>query len=125
MISSDLLEKHTNSISNLIQQYKADAELQLHDLDKYVKLINDEEINYVRTFLKAEPPNPFEKYSELIDYYDRLSTDIPLEFYWTTFTDLFKIRRHNVIRHFATTASQLKNELVSKMVSDYQQKVRA
>lgn len=123
MISSDLLEQHANTITNLIQQHRIDPELQLHEFDKYMNLINDEDINYVRNFLKAQPA--FEKHCELIDYYDRLSKNILLEFHRTSFTDLFKIRRHHVIDHIISTATNLKSELVSRMVADYQQKARA
>jgi len=124
MISSDLLEQHTNVISNLIEQYKTDPEMQLHEFDKYMSLINNKDINYVRDFLKTQPSNPYQQYCELIDYYDRLSKNIPLEFYWTSFTDLFNVRRHYIIGHLASTAAHLKGELISRMVADYQQKVR-
>jgi len=124
MISSDLLEQHTNVISNLIEQYKTDPEMQLHEFDKYMSLINNKDINYVRDFLKTQPSNPYQQYCELVDYYDRLSKNIPLEFYWTSFTDLFNVRRHYIIEHLASTAAHLKGELISRMVADYQQKVR-
>lgn len=90
-----------------------------------MNLINDEDVNYVQDFLKAQPPNPYEKYCELIDYYDRMSKNIPLEFCRTSFTDLFEVRRHHIIEHIVSTAAQLKDELVSKMIADYQQKARA
>lgn len=125
MISLDLLEQHVNVISNLIQQYRTDPEMQLHEFDKYMNLINDNDINYIRDFVTAQPPNSYQKYCELVDYYDRLSKNISLEFYWTSFTDLFEVRRHHIIEHLASTAAQLKGELISKMVADYQQKVRA
>lgn len=125
MISSDLLEQYANVISNLIQRYRTDPEMQLHEFDKYMSLINDEDINYIRDFLKTQPPNPYQKYCELVDHYDQLSKNISLEFYWTFFTDLFEVRRHHIIGHLASTAAHLKNELISRMVSDYQQKVRA
>nr|XP_012232176.1 PREDICTED: dynein heavy chain 7, axonemal-like isoform X1 [Linepithema humile] len=125
IISADLLEQHGNTISNLIERYKTDAELQLQEFEKYVNLINDEDVNYVQDFLKAQPPNPYEKYCELIDYYDRMSKKIPLEFYRTSFTELFEVRRHYIIEHIISTATQLKGELVSKMIADYQQKARA
>ena len=124
MISSDLLEQHTNVISNLIEQYKTDPEMQLHEFDKYMSLINNKDINYVRDFLKTQPSNPYQQYCELVDYYDRLSKNIPLEFYWTSFTDLFNVRRHYIIEHLASTAAHLKGELISRMIADYQQKVR-
>ncbi|XP_018345947.1 PREDICTED: dynein heavy chain 7, axonemal-like [Trachymyrmex septentrionalis] len=124
VISPDLLEQHANVISNLIEQYKTDPEMQLHEFDKYMNLINNKDINYIRNFLKTQPPNPYEKYCELVDYYDQLSKNIPLEFYWTSFTDLFEVRRRYIIEHLASTAAQLKGELISKMVADYQQKVR-
>ncbi|KYN09877.1 Dynein heavy chain 7, axonemal [Trachymyrmex cornetzi] len=124
MISSDLLEQHANVISNLIEQYKTDPEMQLHEFDKYISLINDKDINYIRDFLKTQPPKPYYKYCELVDYYDRLSKNIPLEFYWTSFTDLFEVRRRHIIGHLASTAAHLKGELISRMVADYQQKVR-
>lgn len=125
MISTDFLEQYVNVISNLIQQYRTDPEIQLHEFDKYMSLINNKDINYVQDFVKAQPPNTYQKYCELIDYYDRLSKTIPLEFYWTSFTDLFEVRRHHIIEHLAATAAYLKGELISKMVAEYQQKVRA
>ncbi|XP_011702284.1 PREDICTED: dynein heavy chain 7, axonemal-like isoform X3 [Wasmannia auropunctata] len=125
MISPDLLEQHANVISNLIQRYKTDPEMQLREFDKYMSLINNEDVNYVRDFLKAQPPNPYKKYCELVDHYNQLSKNIPLEFYWTSFTDLFEVRRYHIIKHLASTAAHLKDELISKMVADYQQKVRA
>lgn len=124
MISSDLLEQYVNIISNLIQRYRTDPEMQLHEFDKYMNLINDNDINYVRNFVKAQPPNSYQQYCELVDYYDHLSKNIPLEFYWTSFTDLFEVRRHHIIEHLTSTAAYLKDELISKMVTDYQQKVR-
>ncbi|XP_014484361.1 PREDICTED: dynein heavy chain 7, axonemal-like [Dinoponera quadriceps] len=124
-ISLDLLERHTNTISNLIERYKTDTESQLREFDKYLKLIRNEDANYVQNFLKAQPPNPFEKYCELIDYYDQLSKNVPLEFHRTVFTDLFIVRRQHIIQHIATTAAHLKDDLISKMIADYQQIVRA
>ncbi|KAL6428106.1 hypothetical protein ACFW04_008466 [Cataglyphis niger] len=114
IISPDLLEQHASTISNLIQQYRIDPDF-----------INGEDEQRVRDFLKAQPPNPYKKYCELIDYYDRLSKNIRLEFYWTFFTDLFEVHRHYIIEHIASTAAYLKDELVSRLVADYQQKVRA
>lgn len=99
--------------------------MQLREFDKYASLITDEDFNSVQNFLNAEPPNPYEQYCKLIDYYDRLSKNIPLEFYWTSFTDLFEVRRHRVIEHIAAAAAHLKDLLVSRMVADYQQKTRA
>ncbi|RLU26562.1 hypothetical protein DMN91_000358 [Ooceraea biroi] len=125
IISSDVLEQHMNTISNLIQRYRINPELQLHEFDKYISLINDEDVNYVEDFLKTQPPKPYEKYCELVQYYDQLSKNIPLEFYRTSFTDLFEVRRHHTIDHIVSTATNLRNEIVSKMVADYQQKVRA
>ncbi|KAL0118214.1 hypothetical protein PUN28_009103 [Cardiocondyla obscurior] len=125
VISSNLLEEHTNVISNLIQRYKTDPEGQLHEFDKYINLINDIDINYVKDFLKAQPPKSYQKYCELVEYYDQMSKNILLEFNWTFFTDLFEVRRHNIIEHLTSTAAYLRDELVSKMVADYQQKVRA
>ncbi|XP_039301684.1 dynein heavy chain 7, axonemal-like [Solenopsis invicta] len=124
VISSDLLEQHVNVITNLIEQYKTGPEMQLHEFDKYISLIKDVDVNYVRDFLDAQPPNPFQKYCELVDYYDRLSKNIPLEFRWTAFTELFEVRRHHTIEYLVSTAAHLKDKLISKMVADYQHKVR-
>ncbi|XP_020293119.1 dynein heavy chain 7, axonemal-like [Pseudomyrmex gracilis] len=99
--------------------------MQLREFDKYTSLITDEDFNSVQNFLSAQPPNPYEQYCELVDYYDQLSKNIPLEFYWTSFTDLFEVRRHRVIEHIAAAAAHLKGLLVSRMVADYQQKTRA
>ncbi|KAG5343357.1 DYH7 protein, partial [Acromyrmex heyeri] len=125
MICSDLLEQHATVISNLIEQYKTEPEMQLHEFDKYMSLINNEDINYIRDFLKIQPPNPYQKYCELVDYYDRLRKNMPLEFHWTSFTDLFKVRKHYIIGHLTSTAAHLKDKLISRMIADYQQKVRA
>ncbi|XP_025074708.1 dynein heavy chain 7, axonemal-like [Pogonomyrmex barbatus] len=124
VISSDILEQHANVISNLIQRYRTDPESQLHEFDKYMSLINDKDVNYIQKFLKVQPPHPYQKYCELVDYYDRLSKNVPLEFYRTSFTDLFEVCRHHIIGHIASTAAHLKGELISKMIADYQQKVR-
>lgn len=96
----------------------------MHEFDKYISLIKDVDVNYVRDFLDAQPPNPFQKYCELVDYYDRLSKNIPLEFRWTAFTELFEVRRHHTIEYLVSTAAHLKDKLISKMVADYQHKVR-
>lgn len=90
-----------------------------------MSLINGEDVQHIQDFLKAQPPNPYNKYCELVDYYDQLSKNVRLEFYWTSFTELFEVRRHHIIEHIASTAAHLKDELVSRMVTDYQQKVRA
>ncbi|XP_032686024.1 dynein heavy chain 7, axonemal-like isoform X4 [Odontomachus brunneus] len=124
-ISADILEQHTNTISNLIERYRTDAELQLREFDKYLGLIGNEDANNVLNFLKAEPPNPFEKYREFIDYYDQLSKNVLMEFHQTICTDLFVVRRQHIIEHISTTATHLKGELVLRMIADYQQMVRA
>ncbi|KAL6257142.1 hypothetical protein P5V15_012074 [Pogonomyrmex californicus] len=124
VISSDLLEQHANVISNLIQRYRTDPESQLREFDKYMSLINDKDVNYIQRFLKVQPPHSYQRYCDLVDYYDRLSKNVPLEFYRTSFTDLFEVRRHHIIGHIASTAAYLKGELISKMIADYQQKVR-
>lgn len=90
-----------------------------------MSLINGEDVQQVQDFLKAQPSTPYEKCCELIDYYDRLSKNVRLEFYWTSFTELFEVHRHHIIEHIASIAANLKDELVSRMVADYQQKVRS
>jgi len=124
MISSDLLEQYMNTISNLIERYRVNVEAQLHEFDKYISLINNDDVNYVRNFLQAEPPKSYEEYCQLVQYYDQLSKNIPLEFYQTLFMDLFEVRRHYIIDHLALMAINLRNEIISKMVTEYQHKVR-
>jgi hypothetical protein len=100
------------------------VEAQLHEFDKYISLIKNDDVNYVEDFLQAEPPKSYEEYCKLVQYYDQLSKNIPLEFHQTLFIDLFEVRRHYIIDHLALTATNLRNKIISKMVSEYQQKVR-
>lgn len=124
IIAPELLERHTSTISNLIERYRVEPELQLREFDKYMSLINDEDVSDVRDFLQAQPPKPYEQYCELVHHYDRLSNNIRLEFHRTCFTDLFQVYRHHIIDHILSTSINLRNEIISKMVADYQQKVR-
>jgi len=99
-------------------------EAQLHEFDKYISLINSDETNRVQNFLQADPPKSYEEYCKLAQYYDQLSKNIPKEFDQTIFMNLFEVRRHYIIDDIALAAINLRNNIISKMVAEYQQKVR-
>lgn len=125
MILDEILDKYKNEIVELIQEHRIGPELQVQNFDKYVTLINDTDEELVKKFLSSDPPKTFHEYSELIDKYDKLSKKIPVEFDRTFFCGIFDIHREDMMEYMARTANILKENLVDRMVEDYQSKSRA
>lgn len=90
-----------------------------------MSLVNNESRQFVDQFLRADPPHSFQEYSDLIKKYDELSKNIPVEFERTAFTGLFEVHRKEFLDYMADNARRLKDDLVNRMVLDYQCKSRA
>ena len=125
MILNEIVQEHSTKIIELIQEHRIGPELQLHEFDSYTSLFNNEAQQYVEEFLSADPPHTFEEYDELIQKYDELSKKIPLEFERIVFTGLFEVHRKEFLDYLAENAKALRDELLNKMVMDYQYKSRA
>lgn len=123
MIQGELIERHSNSIYRLVEENMLGPELQNREFDKYTSLINEEEKEFVEAFLDAYPPHSFDEYSQLIKKYHELAQSIDFEL--TVFVGLFEMRRRNLSEQMIHMANRLKQDLLKRMVTDYQQKVKA
>ncbi|XP_044001453.1 dynein axonemal heavy chain 7-like [Aphidius gifuensis] len=124
VILDEILDKYKNEIIELIQEHRIGPELQVQNFDKYITLINETDEEFVNNFLTSDPPKSFIEYSELIKKYDNLSKNIPIEFDRTFFSGIFDVHRDDMMDYMARTANMLKENLVDKMVEDYQLKSR-
>lgn len=124
VILNEIVREHSEKIAELIQEHRIGPELQQQDFDIYSSLINNEGGKYVEEFLRAKPPHSFQEYSELIRKYDQLAKNIPTEFERTVFTGLFEVNRSGFLEFIADKARKLKDDLVNKMIMDYQYKSR-
>lgn len=121
----EILESYKHRITELIQEHRIGPELQMQDFDEHITLINETDIEYVEGFMNAEPPHGFEEYAEQIAKYDNLAKNIPVGYDQTFFSGLFDVHRKDLMDYLASAANDLKEELVNRMVSDYQHKSRA
>ncbi|XP_063983101.1 dynein axonemal heavy chain 7-like [Diachasmimorpha longicaudata] len=124
MILDDILNKYKNQITELIQEHRIGPELQIQNFDKYVTLINESDEDLVKKFLAVDPPRPFDEYAQLIEKYDKLSKNIPVEFDRTFFSGIFDVHREDFMEYMAKIANLLKTNLVARMIEDYQCKSR-
>ncbi|KAK1121659.1 hypothetical protein K0M31_009971 [Melipona bicolor] len=124
-ISQECLKKHAKEIGRLIDGEKVGPITQLSEFEKYATFINDSETDKVQEFLKYDTAENFEKYQTLIASYDRLSRFVKVEYNRTYFAGFFVVHRGEIIKYIASVALKLKEELIGKMISEYQQKSRA
>ncbi|XP_044576956.1 dynein axonemal heavy chain 7 [Cotesia glomerata] len=123
-IHSEILERYEQQIVELIQEHRIGPELQVQQFDKYISLINNTDEEFVKKFLNAEVPKSFTEYAELIEKYDQLGKNIPIEFDRTFFLGLFDVHRDELMEYMAKSATILKNSLIDRMIDDYQLKSR-
>ncbi|KAI4472692.1 hypothetical protein M0802_016571 [Mischocyttarus mexicanus] len=125
IVSSDLLERYSKKIVELIRIHKREAEEQLKDFMIYEKLIDQtEEEDIVEPFIKSDPARSFQEYCEIVEHYYQLSCNLPVTLDRTYFGKLFEIRRKELIDHIVFEADRLKEILLSQMVDDYQRNMR-
>lgn len=74
--------------------------------------------------MNAEVPKSFSEYAELIEKYDQLGKNIPIEFDRTFFVGLFDVHRDDLMDYMAKSANMLKSSLIDRMIDDYQLKSR-
>lgn len=123
-IHPEILERYEHQIVELIQEHRIGPELQVQQFDKYISLINNTDEELVKNFLNAEVPKSFTEYAELIEKYDQLGKNIPIEFDRTFFLGLFDVHRDELMEYMAKSANILKNSLIDRMIDDYQLKSR-
>ncbi|XP_076227546.1 dynein axonemal heavy chain 7 isoform X3 [Nomia melanderi] len=125
-ISEEYMEQCRRKIVRLIDAGKTGAESQVQEFEKYTSLTNDTDNEKVRDLLAADDTiQDFQRFRDLIVHYDHLSRRIPVEFDRTGFSKYFVVHRGQLIDHIASVARRYKEELVTKMTADYQQKSRA
>ncbi|XP_053995911.1 dynein axonemal heavy chain 7-like isoform X3 [Hylaeus anthracinus] len=124
-ISIEYFERQTKKIERLINSEKAELELQVEEFEKYTSLMDGTETKKIEEFLKPETDSNFESFRVLIEHYDQLSRRITLEFHRTYFGKFFVVHRGDFIDHIASIARRLKEELLARMITVYQQKSRA
>ncbi|XP_026297252.1 dynein heavy chain 7, axonemal isoform X2 [Apis mellifera] len=124
-ISTEFLNKCKEDIEQLIEKEKVGPIEHLKIFEKYENFIMEFESSKVEEFKKLDPSENFDKYHDLIDYYDRLSRDVTVEYTETYYAGFFILRRRDIVKYISTTAQKFKNLLVTKMIGEYQQKCRA
>lgn len=124
-IPTEFLNKCKEDIEQLIEKEKVGPIEHLKIFDKYENFIIELESNKVEEFKKLDTSENFDKYHDLIDYYDRLSRDVTIEYTETYYVGFFILRRKDIVKYISMMAQKFKNMLVTKMISEYQQKSRA
>ncbi|XP_076646690.1 dynein axonemal heavy chain 7 [Halictus rubicundus] len=114
-----------DKIAQLIDRAKIGPESQIKEFEKYTSLMTDADNEEVYQLLKGDSTLEFERFKALIVHYDRLSRHIPIEFDRTGFAQFFVVHRGQLIDYIASAARRLKEELVAKMIVDYQHRSRA
>ncbi|XP_017763577.1 PREDICTED: dynein heavy chain 7, axonemal-like [Eufriesea mexicana] len=123
-VSREYVMKRIEEIKELIDKETVGPIEQLKEFEKYANFINDSETVKIRETLKGDTARNFENYRSLIAHYDRLSRFVKVEFDQTYFAGFFIVHRGEIIKYIASVAQKLKEELVAKMISEYQQKSR-
>nr|XP_034195921.1 dynein heavy chain 7, axonemal-like isoform X1 [Osmia lignaria] len=124
-VSDKRLERCADEIEKLIGEEKIGATEQLQEFEKYENLIYGDENEKITDFINStDTVEHFERYQNLIEHYYRLYRRIKVEFPRTSFHGLFVVHRGELIGHILATARKIKEDLVTKMIQDYQRKAR-
>lgn len=122
VISEEIIETYKYDIKEFIEEQRIGPELQLQEFDDLMSLVNDVDHENVTTFLNADPPHSFADYAQLIEKYDSLKKNIPVNYDRTFFSGLFDVHRKDLMDSVASIASYLREELVDRVILDYQNK---
>ncbi|XP_078044753.1 dynein axonemal heavy chain 7 isoform X4 [Augochlora pura] len=123
-ISEEYTERCAKKIARLIDRGKTGPESQIKEFDKYRSLLTDVDTEKVAQVLSGDSAHDFERYRALVIHYDRLTRQIPVEYHRTGFDRFFVVHRGQLIDHITSVARRCKEELVAKMIVDYQQRSR-
>ncbi|XP_076376838.1 dynein axonemal heavy chain 7-like [Megalopta genalis] len=124
-ISEEYTERCAEEIARLIDEGRTGPESQIKEFEKYKSLLTDVDAEKVGQVLNGDSAQDFERYRALVVHYDRLSRQIPVEFDRTGFDKFFVVHRGQLIDHITSVARRCKEDLVAKMIVDYQQRSRA
>ncbi|XP_076302983.1 dynein axonemal heavy chain 7 [Lasioglossum baleicum] len=124
-ISEEYTDLCAEKITRLIDRAKIGPESQVNEFEKYTSLMTEADTERVGQVLTGDSGQDFERFKALIVHYDRLSRRIPIEFHRTEFDQFFVVHREQLINHIAYVARRLRDDLVAKMIVDYQQRSRA
>lgn len=120
-ISDDIVDSNTERINDFVQYHRVGPESLVQEFDKYIRLMNREEIYEVENFLEANPPHSLQEFGDAIRKYDDLSKSVLVEFYHTDFIGPFEIKKEELIKMLSQTALHCKEMLINRITSDCQQ----
>lgn len=120
------MSSRANTIADLIERAKVGPENLLHEFDHYLSLVNGQELDYVESIVTADPPiSSLESYRDIVEKYDRLIKNIPLEYNKTDFINVFEIHKQDLLEQMVDMALRCKNIVLNKMIEDYQAESKA
>ncbi|CAK9824900.1 Dynein axonemal heavy chain 7 [Anthophora retusa] len=124
-VSEECVEEHLEEITRQVEKEKVGPIVQQSEFAKYQNFMDDSESAKIEEILKdGTSDDNFEHYRALIAYYDRLSRSVKVEFHRTYFAGFFVVHRKEVLEYIASVSRKIKEELLAKMISEYQQKSR-
>ncbi|XP_017795795.1 PREDICTED: dynein heavy chain 7, axonemal-like [Habropoda laboriosa] len=124
-VSEECVEEHLEEITRQVEKEKIGPIVQQREFEKYQSFMDDSESVKVEELLKTDTSGDnFERYRSLIAYYDRLSRSVKVEFHRTYFAGFFVVHRREVLEYIGSVSRKIKEELLAKMIGEYQQKSR-
>ncbi|XP_014203995.1 dynein heavy chain 7, axonemal [Copidosoma floridanum] len=121
-VSEAVIAEQKRKVADLIEGFRVVLESKLLELNKYKDYFNDNELGVVEAFIKDEN-SPFEEYQGKIHDYHERGGRVIIENESVIYTPFFEINQKDFLLTITDSIGFLKNSLLNKLVSDYQEKV--
>lgn len=108
-------------ILDMLEDQRIGPELRMQDFDKYLSLINGQDVEVVEAFIKSKPS--FEEYCDKVDHYQNLEYEIPMDVYGILLMGFYEFHREILIETLEGLSNYITNQLVLKMLNDQQESI--
>ncbi|XP_025831878.1 dynein heavy chain 7, axonemal-like [Agrilus planipennis] len=118
IILPEIQVRYKESFRILLDEQRICPELRLQDFDEHLHLINGEADKNVADFMAEE--HTLEEYIEKVKYYLAIYDAVPIVMEHTVRMGMYDVHRYDLIKSIALSADQCKEQLLARVVQDYQ-----
>lgn len=117
-IPEQIITECKEKIHLMLEEQRIGPELRMQDFDKYMSLMNGEDIDVISSFMKQKAS--FEEYCELIQKYKEIESEISREVYGVISMQFYDFHREGLIDTLEGLAKFMQQELLQKMITEQQ-----
>lgn len=118
IIPSQFIDNCRCTIDELLEEQRIGPQLRLQDFDEYMDLMNGTDASSIYRFMDGS--QDFVKYCELINHYNDIENEIPMNVWGVVTMGLYEFHREGLIDTLESLAKFMQKELLQRMVSDQQ-----